>query len=51
MANDHEHKVISFQEALALSENIEHSVLIGNGFSDAYFNYANLLQECRARDE
>ena len=44
MANEDEHKVISFQEALALSENIERSVLIGNGFSYAYFNYANLLR-------
>ncbi|WP_407116351.1 DUF4917 family protein [Bradyrhizobium sp. LMG 9283] len=44
MTAESEHKVISFEEAIGLTENVERSVLIGNGFSYAYFNYTNLLK-------
>lgn len=35
--------VLTFNEALALTDGQERALLIGNGFSSEYFSYANLL--------
>ena len=43
-------KVISFQEAIKATEGEDKALLIGNGFSAQYFNYANLLAEVQLEE-
>lgn len=40
-------KVIGFQDAIEATEGEDRALLIGNGFSVQYFNYANLLAEAQ----
>lgn len=42
--------VISFQDAIKATEDDDKTLLIGNGFSAQYFNYANLLTEAKLED-
>ncbi|MFP3422106.1 DUF4917 family protein, partial [Bacillus sp. SIMBA_161] len=42
--------VISFQDALDATEGEDKALLIGNGFSAQYFNYANLLAETQLEE-
>lgn len=42
--------VISFQDALDSTEGEDKALLIGNGFSAQYFNYANLLAETKLEE-
>lgn len=42
--------VISFQDAIKATEGEDKALLIGNGFSAQYFNYANLLAEAQLED-
>lgn len=42
--------VISFQDALDATEGEDKALLIGNGFSAQYFNYANLLAETKLEE-
>ncbi|BAQ68703.1 hypothetical protein NHU_01545 [Rhodovulum sulfidophilum] len=43
-------EVISFQDALDATEGEDKALLIGNGFSAQYFNYANLLAETKLEE-
>ncbi|MEZ5799571.1 MAG: DUF4917 family protein, partial [Nitratireductor sp.] len=42
--------VISFQDAIKATEGEDKALLIGNGFSAQYFNYANLLAEAQLEE-
>jgi hypothetical protein len=42
--------VISFQDAIRATEGDDKALLIGNGFSAQYFNYANLLAEAQLEE-
>ena len=42
--------VISFQDAIKATEGDDKALLIGNGFSAQYFNYANLLAEAQLEE-
>ena len=42
--------IISFQDAIKATEGEDKALLIGNGFSAQYFNYANLLAEARLEE-
>ena len=43
-------EIISFQQAIKATEGEDKALLIGNGFSAQYFNYANLLTEAQLED-
>lgn len=43
-------EIISFQQAIEATKGEDKALLIGNGFSAQYFNYANLLTEAQLED-